>query len=79
MVRRPRKAEDLRYGERKIPRQFSLTPFVDNLLETTSLSLGISRSEVIEQAFRSGAVNLVEDSSGAKKQLLMPLLRGSSA
>lgn len=56
---RPKKAPSLSHGERKIPRQFMITPTSDNLIENAVELTGLSRSEIMERALKAGAMDLV--------------------
>lgn len=56
---RPRKAPSLAHGERKVPRQFMITPTSDNLIENAVELTGLSRSEIMERAIKAGAMDLV--------------------
>jgi hypothetical protein len=48
------------HGEKKIPRSVMLTDSAARLLGQKALDLGITRSEVLERAIRSGGLNAAE-------------------
>lgn len=67
---RPRKADALSHGEKKIPRQFMITPTSDNLIEEAVEITGLSRSEVLERAIKAGLMTLATEPESLKKFLL---------
>ena len=48
------------HGEKKKPRSMMLTDSAAKMLGQKALDLGITRSEVLERAIRSGGLNTVE-------------------
>lgn len=53
---RPKKAEPEAYGAKKKQFQFMLTEEASELIDAVADELGISRSEALERAVRSGAM-----------------------
>lgn len=66
---RPRKADSLAHGERKIARQFMITPTSDREIESAVEETGLSRSELMERALKAGALLLVTNPEALKKRL----------
>ncbi|MCL1475701.1 hypothetical protein [Argonema antarcticum] len=66
---RPKKAESLAHGERKVPRQFMITPTSDQEIESAVEETGLSRSELMERALKAGAMLLVTNPEALKKLL----------
>lgn len=66
---RPKKADSLAHGERKIARQFMITPTSDQEIEAAVEATGLSRSELMERAIRAGAMLLIVNPEALKKRL----------
>ena len=60
MTKKRERPDEWVHGEKKKPRSMMLTDSAAKMLGQKALDLGITRSEVLERAIRSGGLNTVE-------------------
>jgi hypothetical protein len=60
MTKKRERPDEWVHGEKKIPRSVMLTDSAARLLGQKALDLGITRSEVLERAIRSGGLDLAD-------------------